>query len=169
MKTRILTAFFPGRAQAEGALGQLLELGVAPDEISFLPKHVGHAADLGIYVASKASEGIAAGAVAGGLTGGLLGAIVAAGSLVIPELGSVVAGPVVAAMAGAGALGAIGVVIGGLWGARVPEFEARLLEDAVGMGGALLAVRCSAATASRIERILEASGARLMRRAWMLR
>jgi len=167
MKMKILTAFFSGRAQAEGAVSRLLSLGLTTDEISVIPKHVGHPDDLGLYAASKASEGMALGAVAGGLLGALAGAIAAAGAIVIPGTGSVVTGPLVAALAGAGAVGAIGTALGGIIGTRYPEFEARYLDDAVGMGGALLAVRCPPATASRIERVLESSGARLLKRAWL--
>jgi hypothetical protein len=167
MKTRLLTAFFSGRSQAEGAVSSLLAAGVAPDEISVIPKHVGHPDDLGLYPTSKASEGMAVGAVTGGLLGAIGGAVAAAGAIVIPGAGTVLAGPVVAALAGAGAGGALGTLIGALVGVRVPEFEARYLEDAVGMGGALLAVRCRPALASKIEQILETSGARLLRRAWL--
>jgi hypothetical protein len=164
MKKQVLTAFFPGRAQADSALAELGSLGVLPDEISVIPKNVAHAEDLGIRAATKASEGAAIGAIAGGLLGALTGAMAAAGAIVVPAAGSVLAGPVVAALSGAGAFGALGVVVGALLGARVPEFEARLLEDAVNMGGSLVAVRVAPGLIDRIERVLESQGGCLVRR-----
>lgn len=164
MKTEILTAFFSGRAQAEEALAALLESGVPPGDISVIPKHVGHRGDLGLRVTSKASEGAALGAAAGGLLGGILGALGAAGSLVVPITGSVLAGPIVAAAAGAGALGALGIAMGGFVGSRRTAFEASLLDDAIAMGGSLVAVRAAPAAVATIERILAARGARYMRR-----
>ena len=164
MKHEILIAFFFERTQADGALASLAELGVLPGDVSVIPKHVGHRGDLGLHLGSKASEGAAIGAAMGGLLGAIVGALGAAGSLVVPATGSVFAGPVVAAAAGAGVIGAIGVAVGGLLGARHPEFEARLLEDAVGMGGSLVAVRASSAAAGAVERLLEARGASFVRR-----
>ncbi|MRG97677.1 hypothetical protein [Polyangium spumosum] len=164
MKHEILIAFFFERAHAEGALAELASLGVSPGDVSVIPKHVGHRGDLGLHLGSKASEGAAIGAALGGLLGAIAGALGAAGSLVVPATGSVFAGPVVAAAAGAGVLGALGVAVGGILGARHPEFEARLLEDAVGMGGSLVAIRAAAASAGAVERLLEARGASFVRR-----
>ncbi len=164
MKNEILTAFFSERARADAALAELASLGVVPTDISVIPKHVGHRGDLGLHVGSKASEGAAIGAAMGGLLGAVVGALGAAGALVVPATGTVLAGPIVAAFAGAGALGALGVAMGGIVGARHPEFEARLLEDAVGMGGSLVAVRASSASAPALSRLLEARGASYVRR-----
>jgi hypothetical protein len=162
---RVLTAFFPGRAEAAGAFGRLIQSGVPRDAISVLPKSVHHLDDIGVKAASKASEGAALGAIVGGLSGALLGVLAAAGSLVVPGAGAVVAGPIVAALAGAGAGGALGVIAGAALGARLPEYEAAYLEDAVRMGGALLAVRCSADHAPGVAEILTSSGGRRIRRA----
>ncbi len=84
--------------------------------------------------------------------------------IVVPGLGSVVGGPLVAAFAGAGAAGTLGVLVGAGLGARLPEYEADYLEDAVRTGGALIAVRCPAARVSGVEEILTVSGARAIRR-----
>lgn len=164
MKKLILTAFFPGRAQADTALAELNTLGVRPDQISVIPKQVAHAEDLGIHATHKAAEGAALGALTGGLLGALTGAMAGAGAIVVPSAGSILAGPIVAALSGAGALGALGLTLGALLGSRVPKFEARLLEDAVHMGGSLIAIRVPPTLAERIERTLESQGACLLRR-----
>jgi hypothetical protein len=160
MRYRVLTAFFPGRAQVAGALARLVECGVPREAISVLPKDVNHLDDIGVRAATKAAEGAAVGAFVGGVVGALGGAFAAAGALVIPGIDAVVAGPLVAALAGAGALGAACTTLGALLGARVPEYEATYLDDAIGMGGALLAVRCLVDRADGVEDILTSSGGR---------
>jgi hypothetical protein len=163
MRYRIVTAFFHGRAQADHALAELVRDGVPREAISVLPKEVGHLDDLGVKVASKVAEGAALGAAAGGLFGAAAGATAAAGSLVIPGLSTVIAGPFVSALAGAGAAGAIGMLAGALLGTFVPEFEAGYLDDAIGKGGSLVAVRCLEAGALRTEDILAARGGQRIR------
>jgi hypothetical protein len=162
---QILTAFFAARGEVPDVIGRLLGSGVEADCIRVLPKSVHHLDDLGVRWDNKAPEGAALGAVVGGLTGALVGGLAASGAVVVPGLGSVLAGPLVAALAGAGAAGGLGVLVGALIGARLPEYEADYLEDAVRTGGALVAVRCSAERVSCIEEILAVSGARAVRRA----
>jgi hypothetical protein len=159
MYYRVLTAFFPGRTQAAGVLGRLLALGVAAEDISVMPRHASRLDDIGLIIRSKASEGAALGAVAGGLLGGALAAFAAAGALIIPGLDAFFAGPLVAALAGAGAAGAAGTLLGAVLGARLPEYEARHLEDdAPEASGALVAVRCPAAVSRSVEEALSESG-----------
>jgi len=164
MRHRILTAFFGSRSDADGALSQLARIGVPDHDVSVLPKYVARRDDIGLRTASKASEGAALGALAGGLLGAGLGALLAAGSIIVPGLSLVVAGPIVAALAGAGALGGLGTIVGAVVGATLPEYEARYLGDAIRMGGALVAVRCSPDRTEALEELLEASGARSIRK-----
>ncbi len=89
---------------------------------------------------TKAPEGAALGAAAGGAIGGTLGLLVGLGLLVIPGLGPLLAaGPLVAALAGAGA-GDVGTLTGALAGMGIPEYEAKKYESFVQAGGSLLAV-----------------------------
>jgi hypothetical protein len=83
------------------------------------------------------------GAGAGGLVGGALGAVGAAvaavgTAMVIPPLGLAVAGPVVAAFAGAGAGAAAGGVVGALVGSGMSEYRARSFEQHVRDGHVLV-------------------------------
>jgi hypothetical protein len=121
MYYRVLTAFFPGRAEALGALSRLVALGVATEDISMIPKQPSHLDDIGLTIRSKASEGAALGAVMGGIVGGTLAALAAGGALIVPGLDAFFAGPLVAALAGAGALGAAGTLLGAALGARLPS------------------------------------------------
>jgi hypothetical protein len=80
-------------------------------------------------------EGAGAGGAIGGALGAVGAAIVAAGStLLIPGLGIAIAGPVVAAFAGAGAGAAAGGIVGALVGAGMSEYRARRFEEFVKKG-----------------------------------
>ncbi len=159
----VVTGFFAARAEVSAAVAGLLGDGIAAEAIRLLPKSVHHPDDLGVRPIGRAPEGAALGALVGGLAGALAGAVAAGGAIVIPGLGAVLAGPPVAALAGAGAVGALGMIAGGLVGVCRPRYEAAFLEDAVHTGGALIAVRCSAEIAPAVEAILAAAGARALR------
>lgn len=90
---------------------------------------------------TKAPEGATTGAATGAVAGGIFGWLVGAGALVIPGLGPfIAAGPIMAAIAGAGVGGTIGGVAGGLIGLGIPEFEAKKYEGYVKEGGMLISI-----------------------------
>ncbi|HVY49266.1 MAG TPA: hypothetical protein VHB21_25420, partial [Minicystis sp.] len=155
----IVTGFFLWRADAARAVTELATRGVPAPAIRELPKHTGHERDLGVRACTKAPEGAALGAVLGGAVGAFSGALLAAGAVVVPALGEVLAGPLVAALAVGGALGALGLLIGLLVGARRPEYEATVLSDAVACGGVLIAVHCPSESAASVADGLYACGA----------
>jgi TusA-related sulfurtransferase len=69
------------------------------------------------------------------------------------------AGPIVAALAGAGALGATGGLVGSLVGAGIPEIEAKRYAGRIREGGYLISVHCDDRQwASRAKEILEGTG-----------
>jgi heat induced stress protein YflT len=122
---------------------------------------------------SGMAEGAAVGAVTGGVVGGLVGLI---GSLLVPGLGPVVVGGVLAStLMGMGIGAATGGLIGALVGMGVPEEDARYFDAAFRQGGALVTVNAGDATpeavailqrhggdlgpssASRVERVDRAS------------
>jgi hypothetical protein len=72
----------------------------------------------------------------------------------------VAAGPIVAALAGLGAVGALGGIIGALAGMGIPEYEARRYEGRIREGGVLLSVHCDTADwVPRARQVLIATGA----------
>ena len=79
------------------------------------------------------------------------------GALAIPGLGPfIAAGPIVAALAGAGAGGAVLGLTGAMVGLGTPEFEAKRCEGMVTGGGILISVHAdSSEWAERAEKILE--------------
>src|SRR6201992_3342414 len=90
---------------------------------------------------TKAPEGATTGAGTGALLGGGLGWLAGIGALAIPGLGPfIAAGPIMAALAGAGVGGAVGGLTGALIGMGIPEYEAKRYEGRVKDGGILLSV-----------------------------
>jgi hypothetical protein len=127
----------------EEALTQLRNAGFRNEDMSvLLPENLG-SKELATVKATKAPEGVAAGAGSGAVLGGVLGWLVGAGMLAIPGLGPLLAaGPLVAALAGIGAGGAVGGFTGALIGLGLPDYEAKRYEGRVRRGGILLSVHC---------------------------
>jgi hypothetical protein len=84
---------------------------------------------------NKALEGAGTGTAIGGAIGATAGIIAALGtSIAIPGLGLIIAGPLVAGLAGAGAGGVTGGLIGALVGAGIPEDRAKKYEQGIKSG-----------------------------------
>ena len=118
--------------------------------------------DLAHEEASKAPEGATTGGATGAVLGGALGWLAGIGSLAIPGLGPfIAAGPILAALAGAGVGGAVGGVTGALVGYGIPEYEAKRYEGRVKDGGILLSVHCDDSDwTKKAKQILENMGAK---------
>lgn len=110
---------------------------------------------------TKAPEGATTGATTGAVVGGVLGWLAGIGALAIPGIGPLIAaGPIVALLAGAGAVGAAGGVVGSLIGLGIPEYEAKRFEGRVRSGGILVSVHCDNSDwVKRSKKILEETGA----------
>jgi len=116
--------------------------------------------DFGVEKHTKAPEGAATGATAGGAIGGTLGLLAAIGVLAIPGIGPIIAGPIMAALAGLGLGGALGGLTGALVGMGIPEYEAKRYEGHVKSGGVLLSVYCNSSDEiSRAKDLLAQTGA----------
>lgn len=110
---------------------------------------------------TKAPEGATTGAGTGALLGGGLGWLAGIGALAIPGVGPfIAAGPIMAALAGAGVGGAVGGVTGALVGMGIPEYEAKRYEGRIKQGGILLSVHSdNSEWTKRAKEILEQTGA----------
>ncbi len=145
---RMVTAVFRDRTQANRVYTWLRDRGYTSDEINVLMSDqtrasYHHEADAEEMVSSSshAAEGIATGGAIGTAVGATLAAIAAIGtSVFVPGLGLVVAGPILAAFAGAGAGAVAGGLIGGLIGLGIPESNARAYEQALRDGGVVVGV-----------------------------
>ncbi len=129
------------QADVEKTVDVLREAGFRSLDISVLMPKMGDTKSFAHKKETKAPEGATTGAATGVVVGTGLGWLVGIGALAIPGVGPLIAaGPIVAAMAGAGVGGAIGGVTGGLIGLGIPEYVAKRYEGFVKDGGILLSV-----------------------------
>src|SRR6202050_1421562 len=153
-KNKAVFAIYSTRAGAEHGAEMLLSSGFSTSDISVLfPENLG-SKELGTEKSTKAPEGTAVGAGSGAVIGGTLGLLASIGALAIPGIGPlIVAGPIVAALAGMGVGGAVGGFAGALIGVGIPEYEAKRYEGRIQKGGILLSVHCD--TSDEINRAKE--------------
>ncbi len=152
---------YSSRAAAEEAVDALRTAGFRNSDISALfPDNQG-SKDFAHEKSTKAPEGTATGVASGAVVGGVLGWLAGIGALAIPGLGPfIAAGPIMAALAGAGAAGVVGGLVGALVGMGIPEYEAKRYEGRVKNGGILLSVHCdSGEWVTRAKDILKNTGA----------
>src|SRR2546423_1887795 len=152
---------FRDRTHAEEALDALRAAGFRNSDVSaLLPDNVG-TKDLAHEKNTKAPEGVATGGVSGGVVGGALGWLAGIGALAIPGLGPfIAAGPIMAALAGAGAGSVVGGLTGALVGMGIPEYEAKRYEGRIKEGGILLSVHSDDSEwAKKAKDMLQRSGA----------
>jgi hypothetical protein len=143
-----VTGIFQNREDAERAYNSLISRGYDSKDIILLMSDKTHKThfkdhdrDNDTDLGNKAAEKAGIGSAIGGTAGAILGAIAAIGTTVaLPGLGLVIAGPIVAALTGAGAGGAVGGLIGGLVGAGIPKDRAVLYEDSIKKGGIVVGV-----------------------------
>ena len=139
----IMTGTFSDREGAERAYQDLVRRGYKPEEVHVImsedtrKRYYADKPEIG----SKAAEGGMTGATVGGAVGAVAAVLATAGTLAIPGLGIVLAGPLAAALAGLGAGGAAGGIIGALIGAGIPEEKARLYKADIEKGGIVVGVR----------------------------
>jgi hypothetical protein len=140
-KNTAVFGIYPSRESVEEAVDHLRSAGFRSTDVSVLfPENRG-TKDFAHEKNTKAPEGATTGGIAGGIAGGVLGWLTGIGALAIPGLGPfVAAGPIVAALAGAGAVGTVGGIIGALVGMGIPEYEAKRYEGRIREGGILLSV-----------------------------
>jgi len=129
--------------KVQSAYNSLLQRGYSADDINVMMSpetrktHFTDGDDT-LDLGNKSAKGGATGAAVGGVLGTIVGVIAAAGTLAIPGIGVVLAGPVVAGLAGLGAGGAAGGLIGALVGMGIPEDRAKLYEADIKNGGIVL-------------------------------
>src|SRR5713226_3402135 len=160
-KNTAVFGIFPNYAGVERGVDALKAAGFRNTDISVLfPENAG-TKDFAHKKDTKAPEGASTGAGAGALLGGGLGWLAGIGALAIPGLGPfIAAGPIMAALAGAGVGGAVGGLAGALIGMGIPEYEAKRYEGRVKDGGILLSVHSdSSDETKRAKEILERTGA----------
>src|SRR5712671_5390043 len=160
-KNTAVFGIYPSQVAVERAVDDLRVAGFRSTDISVLfPENVG-TKDFAHEKGTKAPEGATTGASTGALAGGALGWLAGIGALAIPGLGPfIAAGPIMAALAGAGVGGTVGGVVGALVGMGIPEYEAKRYEGRIKSGGILLSVHCdNSEWTKKAKEILERTGA----------
>src|SRR5438552_18991512 len=160
-KNTAVFGLYRDRASVEGAVDALRQEGFRNTDISVLfPENQG-TKDFAHKKSTKAPEGTATGATSGAVVGGTLGWLAGIGALAIPGLGPfIAAGPIVAALAGAGAGGVVGGITGALVGMGIPEYEAKRYEGRIKEGGILVSVHADDSKwVSKAKDILKRTGA----------
>jgi len=160
-KNTAVFGIYPTRTSAENAVDALKAANFRNTDISVLLPEGGGTKDFAHDKNTKAPEGATTGAGTGALLGGGLGWLLGIGALAIPGLGPfIAAGPIMAALAGAGVGGAVGGLTGALIGMGIPEYEAKRYEGRVKDGGILLSVHSDASEwTKKAKEILERTGA----------
>ena len=162
---KTIVALYEDFSTAEGVARALVDGGFQREDISLMAsdaKGTGAAGSAATTVTAQKSDddssasGTMTGAAIGGAVGGVGGLLVGLGALAIPGVGPVIAaGPIAAALIGAGAGAVAGGLIGALTDIGVPEEEAGLYAEGVRRGGALLALRTDEAEAEGAIDIME--------------
>ena len=161
-KNTAVFGIYTDRSSVDRAVEALKTAGFSNNDVSALfPENKG-TKDFAHEKNTKAPEGATTGAGTGALLGGGLGWLAGIGALAIPGLGPfIAAGPIMAALAGAGVGGAVGGLTGALVGMGIPEYEAKRYEGRVKDGGILLSVHSdSSEETKRAMDILERTGAK---------
>jgi hypothetical protein len=147
-KSKMVTAVFRSQTDTENAFDALRGLGYAESDIDVLMSETtrkdwySQVSDGSKHSAgNKAVEGVGVGGTVGTAIGATLGAVVAIGtSIAVPGLGLIVAGPIVAALAGGGAGAVTGGLVGGLIGLGISEENAQAYQEVLRQGGVVMGV-----------------------------
>src|SRR5271168_2298570 len=161
MAKKSVLGIYSTRPGVENAVLGFKDAGFSNSDISvLLPENLG-SKELATDKSSKAPEGATAGGTTGAVIGGALGWLAGIGALAIPGVGPfIAAGPIMAALAGAGVGGAVGGFTGALVGWGIPEYEAKRYEGRLLKGGILVSVHCDTSDEiTRAKEIMEQTNA----------
>jgi hypothetical protein len=160
-KSMSVLGIYKSRNDVERAVDTLRSDGFSSDDISVLLPDSSGSQNFAHTKGTKAPEGATTGASTGVVVGGTLGLLAGIGALAIPGIGPfIAAGPIMAALAGAGIGGAIGGIGGALVGLGIPEYEAKRYETFVKNGGILISVHASSTEEiAKAKKGLERTGA----------
>lgn len=159
-KHTAVMAIFQDETAVTYAIDQLRAKGFRSTDVSVLLADNKGTKDFAHKKDTKAPEGATTGGTTGAAVGGVLGWLAGVGALAIPGLGPLIAaGPIVAALAGAGVGGALGGLTGALIGMGIPEYEAKRFEGMIKEGKALISVHCdSHEWVKKAKDVLDAAG-----------
>jgi hypothetical protein len=142
-KNMSVMGIYPDRITVSDAVNVLYKAGYRATDVSVLSSDNQGSKDFGHEKHNKAPEGAATGAAVGAAVGGAFAWLVAIQAVTMTGLMPLVAaGPVLAALAGAGAGGTLGFIAGVLVGLSQTEYVAKRYAGRIRRGGILLSVHC---------------------------
>jgi hypothetical protein len=162
-KNTSVLGIYQDRRAVSDASGVLQKAGYRAADIAVLSSDEQGSKDFAHSKRNKAFEVAAMGTAIGAVVGAVLAVLVSMQTVVLAGLGPplVNAGPVLAALAGAGAGGTLGWLAGLLAGMSRTEYVAKRYAGRLRSGGILLSVHCdSPEWCSRAGKILKDTGAR---------
>ena len=159
---KVVFGIYDNRLALERCVDELKLRGFRQEDISVLLPNAEGAKNFAHEKATKAPEGATTGVASGLVVGGTLGWLAGIGMLAIPGIGPfIAAGPLLAAMAGAGLGGTVGGLTGALIGFGIPEYEAKRYESVLKSGGMLISVHADDKNwVEKAEEVLKLTGAR---------
>ena len=140
---RTVVGLFTRRSAAENAIRELRQSGFTEDQIGIAMHDRPDSLEAAAGADTELAEGTTVGALTGGIVGGLVGLL---GSLLIPGVGPVLVGGVLASLVGAGLGATTGGIIGALVGVGVPEYDAAHFDTGLRAGGILVTVNAKGRT-----------------------
>ena len=155
MSNKAITGLFSEPTAASAAVNDLLSRGVEPKTISVVASENSAKETFAIEPNTKIGEGAAIGGGLGGGVGAIVAGLTTVGAVASSGVGLVAAGPLVAALAGAGAGAAGGGVIGGLIGSAIPEHEVKFFESALAEGAVLVGVDAKENDPSTVKEVFD--------------
>ncbi len=161
--SKTVVGIFDSMNQAENAVRALESAGISRGDISVVANKNTSGSDetTGSETATTAGAShVATDAGIGAALGGVGGLLLAFAGLAVPGIGPIlVAGPILAALGGAGIGAVAGGVIGALTEAGVPEDEAHYYAEGVRRGQVLVTVHTDESRADQARQVLDSSGA----------
>jgi len=153
---------YPDRTTVSDAINVLHKTGYRATDISVLSSDNQGSKDFAHEKHTKALEAAAVGAGAAAVIGAALAWLVSIQTVGIPGSAPLIAaGPGLAALAGAGAAGAVGWIAGLLAGLGETEYVAKRYAGRIRRGGILVSVHCDTPEwSARAKKTLEDTGAR---------
>jgi len=154
-KTNTVVGVFNSVTDAQRAVSALESEGISRDQISVIANKnaAGYETGEGVDKASDVVADAGIGAAIGGV-GGLLLSV--AGAITLPVIGPILAaGPIAAALTGAGIGAAAGGLVGALTESGVPEEDAKYYAEGVRRGDVLVTVNTDSSNVDRVSDILD--------------
>jgi len=154
-QTKTIVGVFNSVQDAHAAVAELEAQGITRDDISVVANK--NASGYNTMDDRDKTSDVVADAGIGAAIGGVGGLILsAAGALTVPVIGPILAaGPIAAALTGAGIGAAAGGLVGALTGSGVPEPDAKYYAEGVRRGDVLVTVRTDETHSDRVCDVLD--------------